>query len=65
MLTTKLKRSFGKNWDVPAILGAELRGKFIDIYQTTHCKTLRNRFGEEGQAEECSKIVCKVTIELL
>lgn len=55
----------GENWDIPAILGAELRGRFIDIYQTTHCKTLRDRFGEEGQPQECSKLVCKVTIELL
>jgi C_GCAxxG_C_C family probable redox protein len=54
-----------ENWDIPAILGAQLRKQFINIYQTTHCKTLRGRFGEETQAEECSKLVCQVTIELL
>ncbi len=54
-----------ENWDIPANLAANLRERFIDTYQTTHCKTLRDRFGEEEQPEECSKLVCKVTIELL
>ncbi len=55
----------GEDWDTPAILAANLRERFIDIYETTHCKTLRDRFGDEEQVDECSKLVCKLTIELL
>ncbi|MCP3898864.1 MAG: C_GCAxxG_C_C family protein [Desulfobacteraceae bacterium] len=54
-----------ENWDIPATLAANLRDRFICTYQTTHCKTLRDHFGEDMQAEECSRLVCKVTIELL
>ncbi len=55
----------GENWDIPANLSAELRCRFIDIYHTTHCKTLRDKFGKKYQSQECNRLVCKITIELL
>ncbi len=47
----------GEDWDLPAQLAAEIRDVFISKYRTTHCATLRHRFGEECQAKECSKLV--------
>lgn len=54
----------GENWDLPANLGAEMRDIFIKNYGTTHCKSLRDRFGEDQQMEECRKLTAKVAEEV-
>ncbi len=59
------RQNSGEDWDIPANLGAQYREKFIEIYQTAHCGTLRDRFGEELQMQECSILINKTTIELL
>lgn len=46
----------GGSWDLPAEYLAELRESFIQMFGTTHCRTLRNRFGENQEAE-CRKLV--------
>ncbi len=58
----------GEDWDFPAFLGDELRQRFICDFATTHCASLRERFGEEHQMDECRKIVGEVSktlVELL
>ncbi len=52
-------------WDVPAKLGAELRTRFVEDFGTTHCATLRERFGQERQMRECRKLVHGVVLRLL
>lgn len=52
-------------WDLPADLGAELRQRFIDEFGTSHCASLRERFGEEQQMEECRKVVSATVGSLL
>jgi C_GCAxxG_C_C family probable redox protein len=52
-------------WDVPAKLGAELRNCFIEDFGTTHCATLRERFGRERQMKECRRLVHGVVVRLL
>lgn len=53
------------DWDTPALLGDELRQRFISNFATTHCATLRQRFGEEHQMKECRNIVNRVAISLM
>ncbi len=55
----------GENWDLPAQLAKDTREKFIANYKTTHCATLRHRFGEEHQSKECGKLVQHVAQELV
>ncbi|MGD9006560.1 MAG: C-GCAxxG-C-C family protein [Desulfobacteraceae bacterium] len=52
-------------WDVPAKFGAELRKRFVKDFGTTHCATLRERFGQERQMGECRKLVHGVVVRLL
>jgi C_GCAxxG_C_C family probable redox protein len=52
-------------WDVPAKLGAKLRDRFVEDFGTTHCATLRERFGQERQMAECRKLVQGVVVRLL
>ncbi len=52
-------------WDVPAKLGAELRRRFVEDFGTTHCATLRERFGRERQMVQCRKLVHGVVVRLL
>lgn len=53
-----------ENWDIPAELAARMRESFLEQYKTSHCATLRERFGEEKQAIECYNIVKVVAAEL-
>ncbi len=59
------RRTPGGNWDLPARLSAKIRQLFLEDFETTHCASLRNRFGDGQQADECQKIVSRVTIALL
>lgn len=59
------RREPGGEWDLPAELGAELRSRFLMDFGTTHCETLRERFGEEAQMDECRKLVINVTGSLM
>jgi C_GCAxxG_C_C family probable redox protein len=52
-------------WDLPAKLGTKLRNRFIEEFGTTHCMTLRRRFGQERQMQECRKLVHEVVVRLL
>lgn len=61
---------YGRNtpkgeWDLPAKLGTKLRNRFIEEFGTTHCMTLRQRFGKERQMQECRKLVHGVVVRLL
>ena len=47
----------GGDWDLPAELGEDLYTHFLHDHQTAHCETLRRRFGEEAQMDECRKLV--------
>ena len=51
------RQTRGEEWDIPAAFAQKIRQKFIDQFKTTHCGTLRERFGEERQSRECSKLV--------
>jgi C_GCAxxG_C_C family probable redox protein len=55
----------GQDWDTPAGLAQHFRQCFLDEYHTTHCGTLRERFGKEKQSEKCSRLVKQVTKHLL
>jgi len=44
------------DWDLPAELAAKLRQAFLDRFGSTHCATLRERFGE-NQPDEGRRIV--------
>ncbi|MCD4719592.1 MAG: C-GCAxxG-C-C family protein [Desulfobacula sp.] len=59
------RRIPGENWDIPAELGSKIRQKFIDHFETTHCATLRERFGEEMLEKECCKVVKIVAADLV
>ena len=62
------RREPGGDWDLPRELGKELRQRFINSFETTHCATLCERFGEESQMDECRKlvrVVVKVLLEVL
>jgi C_GCAxxG_C_C family probable redox protein len=52
-------------WDMPAKLGAELRNRFVEDFGTTHCATLRERFGRERRMQQCRKLVHGVVVLLL
>jgi len=57
----------GESWDTPAAMGSQLRDRFIEGFGETNCGVLRDRFGEEQNAE-CTKIVeivTKATLEVL
>lgn len=59
------RRTPGGNWDLPARFGAKIRQQFLEDFETTHCATLRKRFGDKRQADECRKLVRCVTTALL
>jgi len=59
------RRELGDNWDLPAELGAAIRQMFVDRFDTTHCRTLREGFGDEAQMDQCRNIVRHVTCDLL
>ena len=58
------RREPGADWDLPAEMGAELRQSFVGDFGTTHCATLRERFGKD-QMDECRKIVAKTADALV
>lgn len=49
------RKDRGASWDEAAELGAIMRNLFIKKFGTTHCKTLRERFGQE-QSEQCARL---------
>ncbi len=53
------------DWDRPADLGAGIRNQFIDQWGSTRCRTLCDRFGEEGQMDCCREIVRGVAKDLM
>lgn len=55
----------GADWEVPARMGAMVRDAFIRRWGTTHCRTLRDGFGEERQMDECRRIVEETVLDLL
>lgn len=59
------RRALGDNWDHPAELGADIRQMFVDRLDTTHCRILREGFGDEAQMDECRNIVRHVTCDLV
>ncbi len=59
------RKTPGPDWDLPASLGDELRRQFIHTWKTTHCKTLRERFGEEEQMAQCREVVGAATRDLI
>jgi len=59
------RRELGDNWDLPAELGADIRQMFIDRFDTTHCRTLKEEFGDEAQMDQCRNIVRYVTRKIL
>ncbi len=59
------RREPGGNWDVPANLGARIRELFQEKHGTTHCGSLRDRFGEERQSVECQKLTGDLAATLL
>ncbi|BBD09993.1 C-GCAxxG-C-C family protein [Desulfovibrio ferrophilus] len=59
------RKAPGQDWTETADLGAAVREAFLARYATTHCQTLRLRFGEEAQMDECRKIVRLVTQDVL
>ncbi|MBU1342030.1 MAG: C-GCAxxG-C-C family protein [Proteobacteria bacterium] len=54
-----------QEWDVPAALAATIRQLFLDHFKTSHCATLRERFGQEMQMKECKNIVRVVAADLV
>lgn len=47
----------GENWDAPAAMAQNIRNRFLEQFHTTHCATLRERFGKEKQLTECGRLV--------
>lgn len=58
------RRKPGDCWNLPANLAAAIRDAFIQSHETTHCKTLRERFGAEQQLAECQKLTGKLAQRL-
>lgn len=54
-----------QTWDKPAQLATDFRSHFLNSHGTTHCQSLRERFGEEKQMEECRKLVEQGVVELI
>ncbi|MBA3008737.1 MAG: C-GCAxxG-C-C family protein [Proteobacteria bacterium] len=59
------RRESGKDWDLPAGMGAGIRQMFIHRFKTTHCLSLREKFGEEDQMGQCRNLVGWVTQDLV
>ena len=59
------RRNPGENWDTPAAMARIIRQQFLEQFNTTHCATLRERFGEENQMSECSRLVKITTANLV
>ncbi len=59
------RKGQGESWDDAARLGAQIREIFIHRYDTTRCRTLRDRFGEEHQEKECGIIVGRLAADLV
>jgi len=51
------RRAPGQDWNLAAELAAELREVFLRHHGTTHCATLRERFGPEAQMDRCRELV--------
>jgi C_GCAxxG_C_C family probable redox protein len=58
------RKEQGESWDDSAELGARIFNKFIEVQKTMHCKTLRDKFGEE-QPQECARLVKQTAVELM
>jgi len=54
----------GESWDKAAELGAAIRQTFIRSFETTHCGTLRDRFGE-AQSKKCEVLSGMLAAELM
>jgi len=50
------RREPGADWKQPALMGSELRDKFLGAYGATGCGALLDRFGENGDVE-CARLV--------
>jgi C_GCAxxG_C_C family probable redox protein len=59
------RKGRGESWDDAAQLGAIIQSRFMDQYETIHCRTLRERFGPEDQEKECADIVERMTADLV
>ncbi len=59
------RRLPGGSWELPASLGARIRDYFVEKHGTTHCGSLRDRFGEEQQLTECQKLTGDLAAALL
>ncbi len=55
----------GDSWDIPADLGKIMVIDFQERHATCSCGTLRDRFGEEKQMEECRGLVREQTEKLV
>lgn len=55
----KPRQGQGRSWDEAALLGAEIRRGFMKLYTTTHCGTLRERFGND-QSKMCAQLTGQV-----
>ena len=55
------RRIPNEGWKLPAQLGINLREQFIADFGTTHCASLRDKFGEKRQPAECRRVVRKTT----
>lgn len=55
----------GGSWTLPAKLGAGLRQAFVRDHQTAQCASLRLRFGQEQQMDECRRLVGAVTEKVM
>ncbi len=55
----------GDSWDIPAGLSETMVNDFQEQHATCHCGTLRDRFGDEKQMEECRKLVRQQTEKLV
>ncbi|MBU0969357.1 MAG: C-GCAxxG-C-C family protein [Proteobacteria bacterium] len=59
------RRESGKDWNLAAGMGAGIRQLFIHRFETTHCLSLREKFGQEGQMDQCRDLVGWVTRDLV
>ncbi len=59
------RKTLDESWDLPARMGDDIRQAFLEQTGTTHCRTLRDRFGEEHQMAECRILVQETTRELI
>ena len=58
------RTSQGESWDEAAELASTIRDIFIEKFGTTHCGTLRERFGEE-QPDHCARLTGEMAAALV